>query len=238
MLGFLTKRSASPSYLRQARLSLEALETRYTPSSTSTLTAPLVESAPAQTSTAVATSITLNVAYGTGHTVILSGQVTDVSPAGLVVTFAGVVSGQATTDNNGNYQTTLTASALGDLSATVTGSDGVSQAVATATLQNAAPVISNFSAINGGNNIWTFTGTVSDEYAKGLTVTFSGGPSSMAGLTATVSADGTFSVTVRISSSTSGAATIGAQILSDWWGAASNITYTFITWTGSGRPFR
>jgi hypothetical protein len=128
----------------------------------------------------------------------------------------------------------LPATVLGDITATVTGSDGVTHASATASLTDSPPVISNFTATSNGRNIWTFGGTVSAQYAPGLVVTFSGGPAAINGQTAVVQANGTFSLTVQISSSTSGSANISAQVVSDWWGEASNVSFANITWTGSG----
>jgi hypothetical protein len=72
----------------------------------------------------------------------------------------------------------------------------------------AGPVISNFTATEGYNNIWTFSGMVTDgtSSAAGLTVTF-GGLNSLNGKTATVGSNGVFTLTVQLQPGEGGYAT-------------------------------
>lgn len=75
---------------------------------------------------------------------------------------------------------------------------------------NNPPVISNFAGVQGTNHDWVFTGTVQDEYAPGLTVTFGG---ILDGYYATVDANGRFSLVVHIEPGGGGIAT--AQTVDD-----------------------
>ncbi|HEV3238132.1 MAG TPA: hypothetical protein VGZ25_14175 [Gemmataceae bacterium] len=178
--------------------------------------------------------ITLTLTYGTGHQLILSGTVTDNYPGGLKVNITGVVPpSTATTDASGNFNITLSAYRLGDVTATTTDSWGQVSNTAKVTATNTAPVISNLWATAGNYDTWTITGKVTDEHAAGLTVTFWGLPA-VAGKTAIVQADGTFTLSVVIPSNQSGY--IYAQT-TDWWGAASNIDEEMITQlVGGGNP--
>jgi hypothetical protein len=171
--------------------------------------------------------ITMTISYGTGHQLILSGTVTDQYPSGLKVTFTGVVpSGSSTTtDANGNFIVTLSANKLGDVLATTTDTWGQASNTAKVTASNTAPVISNLWASAGNYDVWTITGTVTDEHAAGLTVTF-WGLQAVAGKTAVVQADGSFTLSVVIPSNQSGY--IYCQT-TDWWGAQSNIDEEMIT---------
>jgi hypothetical protein len=172
---------------------------------------------------ATAPSLTLNLAYGPNRTVTLSGKVTDAQPNGLVVTFAGVVTGSATADANGNFSVTLTPSALGQITATTTDVWGLNSAAASVTVVNSAPTITLTATQLG--NIWTFSGHVSDEYAPGLTVKF-GGPSDISGRTVTVGSDGNFSLTIMLSAKDTGFVT--ATVI-DWWGLAAEADFALPT---------
>jgi hypothetical protein len=177
--------------------------------------------------TDTAPALTMNLAYGANKTVILSGKVTDAQAGGMVVTFSGVVSGTATTDANGNYSVTLTPTALGQITATTTDVWGLTSSAATVTVTNTAPTIT-LTAVQHGN-IWTFSGRVTDEYAPGLVVTFSG-PGAINGQTTTVNTDGTFSLCVMLTSSDAGWVTAS---VTDWWGLAATAQY-FLPKHGNG----
>lgn len=228
-----SKTRSAPSR-RSVRLGLEGLETRYCPSTLypDPMMMPPPATAPAAPATAPSgtiastTSITLCLAYGTGHTVILSGHVTDPNPGGLAVHFGGVVNGQTVTDVNGNYQVSLTASSLGTIGAWVIGSQGGMPVYANASLTNIASVISNFTASEGASNIWTFTGTVTDEHAAGLTVSFMSAIPALMGKTATVQADGTFSLTVQLNAIDAGMVMVSCM---DWWNLNSNMAMAYVT---------
>jgi hypothetical protein len=64
---------------------------------------------------------------------------------------------------------------------------------------NAAPVITEFCAVETMPGMYVFYGQVSDETPEGMLVTFGGGLASVAGQTATVDADGWFYLAVQLS---------------------------------------
>jgi large repetitive protein len=171
------------------------------------------------TVTDVAPTLTMNLAYGANKTVILSGKVTDAQAGGMVVTFSGVATGTTTTDANGNYSVTLTPTALGQITATTTDVWGLSSAAASVTVTNTAPTITLVATQHG--NIWTFSGHVTDDYATGLVVTFSG-PADINGKTAVVGGDGNFSLTVVLSPNDAGWIT---ATVTDWWGIAAEAQF-------------
>jgi hypothetical protein len=168
--------------------------------------------------TDMAPSMTLNFTNGPNKQVTLSGKVTDAQPGGMTVTFSGVATGSVVTNADGTFSKTLTATALGTIYATTQDVWGLSSAAAQVTVTNSAPSITLF-ANNVSGNLWTFSGKVMDEYAPGLTVTFSGTPS-VDGKTVIVQSDGTFSLTVTLQPGETG--WIYATT-TDWWGVQSNI---------------
>ena len=163
-------------------------------------------------------SVTLSITYGIQRTVTLSGQVTAGSPGGLTVQFTGVVNGSVVTNPDGTYSLTAQASALGNIQAQTTDVWGQASSTAQATVSSAAPRITNFGAVQGAGNTWTFQGQVTDESAAGLVVQFGGLPS-LLGQTATVQANGWFYLTIQLQPGENGGAS--AQT-TDWWGLASN----------------
>lgn len=206
---------------RRVSLELERLETRDCPSDIG-LTAPASGStmtAPAASQTA-APVISLDIRYGTQRTVTLFGQVTGGDAAGYTVTFSGVVSGSTTTDQSGAFSYTAQASSLGKVSATATSSSGQTSNVAQVDVKSTAPTIVSFTAVEGLNNLWTFSGRVTDESPAGLIVTL-GGVQGLS-VTATVGADGWFSVTVQLAENITGTATAKTT---DWWGLDSNVAW-------------
>jgi hypothetical protein len=175
-----------------------------------------------------APTVTLLVSNTMQRTVVLTGQVIDLD-GGLTVTFSGVASGSVVTSSNGSYTLTTTASALGNIQAGVTDLWGQAATPAVAAVTSNAPVISNFTAIQGVAGYWTFSGKVMDESAAGLTVHLSG--LSDLNEDVTVQADGTFTCTVRLASGDAG--TVSAQT-SDWWGLASNTAGVYVQQTEAG----
>jgi hypothetical protein len=168
-------------------------------------------------------TLTLGVTYNSRNNVSLTGKVTDpggASVAGLTVTITGKVSGAATTDSNGNFSLTASASGLGVVSAVTSNTDGSSN-TATVTLSVPAPTIMNFAAVQQTGYEFMFSGCVGAQTAAGLTVTFGGIPS-LAGQTATVAANGIFQFIVQLQSNGSDNGTATAQT-TDWWGQASNV---------------
>jgi hypothetical protein len=169
-------------------------------------------------------SVNLSVApQGPNRMVTVTGQVSCNSPAGLKVILSGVVAGSLITSSNGTFTYTGPASALGQIQAAVTDCWGITVTSSTMLINN-PPRIVNFQAINNGNNIWTFTGQVQDEYAAGLVVTLGGIPS-LDNVTVTVQANGTFSYTIMLQPGESGGVT--AECI-DWWGQASNEATAFV----------
>jgi hypothetical protein len=171
------------------------------------------------------TSLNVSAAQGPNRTVTVTGQVSGNSPAGLTVTLSGVVSGSVTTNANGTFTYTGAASAPGPIQATVTDLWGVTVSAVT-TLTSQPPAILNFKAVNNGNNSWTFTGQVQDEYAAGLVVRLGGIPSlDNNNASAIVQADGKFSYTITLEPGEQGGVT--AQC-TDWWGQPSNEATAYV----------
>lgn len=184
---------------------------------TDTAEAVIAKSAPA---------LSISIAYGAQNNVTVSGTVTDLDAAGRTVTLGGVAYGTVVTDSSGNFSLTTTASGLGQLTATV--SDAWWQsATASATLTSNAPVIQNFEAARGANNVWTFTGKVVDESPAGLTVRF-GGLMLLTSQTATVDENGNFTLTCVLDPmmTMSGNAT---AVVTDWWGISSDEVWEFVS---------
>jgi len=88
----------------------------------------------------------------------------------------------------------------------------------TAIITSAAPVITSFQVIQGPNGNWTFQGSVADEAAPGIMVSF-GGNAQVSGLRAFVDQNGNFSATFYLPNLTSGFVTASC---SDVWGLMSN----------------
>jgi hypothetical protein len=219
------KPKKSHSVPRRISLQLEALEARYCLSASAP--APLASEGVAQADTVSGQdlAITLSVTAGPG-TATVSGQVTgDAFNGGLTVTFTGVVSGSVTTNADGTFSFTATASSLGQIQASVMDAVG-NTATSSVNFNSIPPTIVNFRAINNGNNIWTFTGQVQGPYVAGLVVTLRGIPSlNSNSASATVEANGTFSYTIGLQPGESGPVT--AECI-DWWGQASNEATNYV----------
>jgi hypothetical protein len=163
-------------------------------------------------------NVSLAISYGSQRTVTLSGYVSDIDKAALTITFSGVVSGSVHTNSDGSFSFTTQASGLGGVQAATVDLWGQQSNTASVNVTSNPPVISNFQASEGTNNIWTFTGTVTDESPAGLTVTL-GGLTSLQGKSGTVDATGHFSISVQLKSGDNGLAT---AVTTDWWGLTSN----------------
>jgi hypothetical protein len=199
--------SAKKSFCRRppARLGLEHLERRDTPS-----------------------TLTVSVSYGIGATITLSGNLTNApTPGGQLISISGKATGAAATDASGHYSVTLNASGLGEVDAQT--SDGSSN-VASVTLTDDAPLVSNFIAIREANNVWEFSGTVTyDRPWTGMQVAITG-PTSL--VTIPVSANsggnmssgectGTFDVCIQLDGTSDANGVYIAQA-TDFWGTLSN----------------
>src|SRR5436190_6959137 len=134
---------------------------------------------------------------------------------GLTVTFSGAVQGQATTDGSGGFSATLTANSLGTFWAQTTDGQGNDSDYCQAELTNAAPTIT-LSKVQSPTYGWYVYGTVGDESAAGLTVSFTSPISSINGHTATVGSDGSFYYAFALTNTSGGG--VYAQV-TDWWGA-------------------
>jgi hypothetical protein len=143
----------------------------------------------------------------------------------VTVRFSGVVTGQTTPDGSGNFATVLTASALGEVDAAGLNSQLQTVGTASGQLTNTPPVIRDFYGVQQPDGSYLFTGTVTDEYAPGLTITFGGNIPGMQNQTVQVASDGTFSFDVQLPANAHG--TVSA-ITTDWWGAPSNQALTTI----------
>ncbi len=154
----------------------------------------------------------------------LSGQVADTSsPGGLTVLLSGVVGGTATTDANGNFSATLTASGQGIVYAAT--SDGQSNIVQAA-VTDPGTVIDEFWASTGSLNVFTFTGHVQGGY-QGEVVNFSG-LKDLDGQSATVDANGGFRFTTQLDGRQDDEGDAYAQA-TDAWGVQSNEASYWIT---------
>ena len=193
-----------------------------------------VDLAGAASNTATATlavappTVTVAVTYGAHRTVTITGQVNDPDPGGRVVQFSGVVDGSVVTHPDGTFKLTTTPSGPGTFFASTTDrwclhSDGSGGSLP----PPPPPEIVNFTATEGTNRYWTFSGQVIDETPAGLTVNFGGIPS-LEGATATTDTNGCFSYCVQLYSGESGTAT--AQT-TDWWGQTSNVAEVFVDQT-------
>jgi len=212
MIGLLTRsrRPARPAPRRPVVPSLEWLESRDCPS-----------------------TLTLNVSYGSGKTITLSGDVSggSCSPSlggGLGVTnvvFRGSALGVTPVDGTGHFSYTTQALSLGEVDAVT--SDGQSN-TASVILSTSAPVVSNFKAVQEGNtNYWDISGHVTDGNfsAADLTVHITGAPATVdnngAGRYAMVDSSGDFDLLVRLNGTGTDNGSIYAEC-TDAWGLESN----------------
>jgi hypothetical protein len=154
---------------------------------------------------------------GPNRTVTISGSIFDEAPAGLTVTFTGVVSGSVVANSAGQFTYTAQATGLGTITATTTDVWGLQSSPVEQNAYSSAPTIVDFDASADLDGFWKFEGHVSDEAPEGLIVTFGG---LLAGYTATVDAYGYFYIMVQMQPGAQGEVT--AQT-TDWWGLDSNI---------------
>jgi hypothetical protein len=161
-------------------------------------------------------NLNMQFTYEPNKQVLFTGGVSNTpNPGGQTIQFSGAVSGDTTTSANGSFSVSLPATSLGGVSAT-----SISQPsnTVTVTLVSQQPVITNFQAINEGNGMWLFTGSVSGPPTQGEVVNF-GGIVPLTGKSVTVNADGTFSFVGMVAVGQGGTAWAEAV---DWWGETSN----------------
>jgi hypothetical protein len=168
----------------------------------------------------MAPSITLYVGYGPNRQVTLNGRVSNAQPGGLTVNFTGVANDSVVTNADGTFTKTVTATALGKISATTQDVWGLSSVTTQVNVTDPTPTIT-LSGNDVSGNLWMFSGRVTGGYVAGETVTFSGTPA-VNGKTATVQADGTFSLAVSFSVGETG--WVDATV-TDWWGATATAAF-------------
>ncbi|MCI0680776.1 MAG: hypothetical protein L0Y71_01620 [Gemmataceae bacterium] len=190
---------------------LEALESRDCPSGTD-----MPPPAPPPMNMPPMISFSIAPAGPTAFT--LSGSVMDEAPDGMIVHFSGAYTGSTLVGSDGSFSVTVTPNELGAVTAECTDAQGLAAQPVQQSCMSLAPMIS-LSATRLVNNLWAFSGTVSDEHAAGLTVRFGGLPS-LVGKYATVTAQGSYSLTVELAQGEEG--TASAQT-TDWWGIDSNL---------------
>ena len=164
--------------------------------SSAAASAPIQNAAPAIQSFSVAPT-------GSGENVLITGHVQDESAAGLIVNFAGVASGSATTDAAGNFSFVTLASSLGNVTAATSDVWGVASFPAAATLSDPGPTVQLNAPQYGAGGMVTISGTVSDLTPGGATVALSGVVSG----TAVTNSSGAFSLTAPCTTSGTVAAT-------------------------------
>jgi hypothetical protein len=202
MVGLLS-RQPRPVPRPYVRLALERLEDRDAPA-----------------------TLTMDVTYGEGRTITLAGALSDHETLeGQTVKITGQASGMTTTDANGQYSVTLTASALGEVVGIC------ADAIASVTLTDPAPYIHVFDAIEDDYGVWTFRGRVEYRYTEGLVVNFGGIPS-LDGYSATVDADGNFTLSMMLRGDKYDNGTVFAKTTSPW-GTDSNEALDDVFQTGT-----
>ncbi len=208
MFGLFTRSSSGrkPANARSIRLNVERLEDRLC------LTGGGSE------------ALSMSVTYDAGKQVTLAGTLTN-GGSGVnnqTIYFGGVVSGSATTNNQGAYSVTLPVSQLGQVVAS--SADGLSNTLVY-TLVGGSPAITNFKSISLGNGLWEFTGTVTGAPAQGEVVDLGGIPA-LNGKQVTVNSDGTFIYYTTVASGQGGVVSAYAV---DWWGDESTEVYQSVS---------
>lgn len=194
-------RTRKPLTRRTSTLSLERLEDRLCPIS---INPPEM--------------LCLYITYQPNKQVTLSGDLSN--QFGMMpyraINLGGVVSGTATTNANGIFSATLTASALGNV--TAASADGQSN-IAAETLVSETPTITSFEVMSEGSGLWYFSGTVANAPTQGEVVNF-GGIKPLLGQSVAVNPDGSFDFWAIVPSGQGGWATAQAV---DWWGDTSQL---------------
>jgi hypothetical protein len=151
-------------------------------------------------------NVSASITYGSGQTVIISGNVADEDPASCTVALTGPVTGTVTPDANGNFTYQADAADLGSVSIVATDAWGLTGSTSVDVASNTPAV--NFSISYGTCKWVTLSGTVTDNDPQSTTVVFSGPVSA----SVTPGPDGSFSVECQASS----LATITATVTNVW----------------------
>jgi hypothetical protein len=152
--------------------------------------------------------------------VMLTGQVSDLTPQNDTVSFSGVVSGSVAPDFLGSFTTTLQASSLGTITAQASNAAGVTSAPVQVTLSSATPSVTLSVSWGAGNQV-VVSGQVTDPDPQDSTVTIAGPVSA----TLTPDAQGAFSATVAASY----LGNITTQAVDVWGQASSTATMDLTT---------
>lgn len=150
------------------------------------------------------------------------GRVADETPQSCGVVISGAASGVVLCDASGNFDGVFSVATPGQIQA-VAGDGSAQSGQSVLNLTNDAPTVGNFIAVQGPNNAWTFSGTVTDEAPGGLTVTLAG-PTGVQGASAVVQVNGNWSITLSLAPGTSGTVT---ATVSDWYGRTGSATTLF-----------
>jgi hypothetical protein len=145
--------------------------------------------------------------------VVITGQVSGTYNAYSTVQFTGAVVNSITTNATGNFSFTVNAQYLG----TVTGIGWDNRGVQTNALMRSVnsldPTFMSFTAYQGSNNMWTFSGHVNNEALAGNKVTFQGF-SQFEGAYVYTDANGDFSYDVTLDAGAWG--TVVATVADCW----------------------
>ena len=203
MFGLLTRKNKARPAARQARPRLETLEDRDVPS-----------------------TLTLNVTYGPGANITLTGTLSGTSNLGnQQIVFGGVASGGILTNSAGTFAASTPISSWG--TATAQTADGTSN-VATANVTDSTPVIYQFWGSQNAQ-VWTFTGTVvCGHNPSDVILNFSGAPVSIQNETCGCDSTGHFSLSVLFNGTSNDNGPVSVQAV-DPWGMRSeiNVNTTF-----------
>jgi len=192
---------------RHARLWLESLERREVPA-----------------------ALSLAVAYNGGKVITLSGTLSDHNnPSMQMINITGKASGMASTNAQGQFSVQVTATDLGNVTATV----GDNSATTTVALTDVTPSLTLF-ASEGNSGQWTLSGTVTYARPKDtMMVMLSGNlASTPVQLTTTPNSSGDYSFQIPLNGTASDNGTIGTYVTTAW-GTASDWAYVNIHQTGT-----
>ncbi|MFO0879317.1 MAG: hypothetical protein U0840_18380 [Gemmataceae bacterium] len=196
------------------RPTLETLEERVTPTGRLPVGPPLPPM-----------NLTLNVSYGVGRQVTLSGDLMGSGDvANVAISITGSATGQTSTDADGEYSLTVEASNLGMVTATA--GDGLASAWSEIT--DEPPVITDFEAIEGADRVWTFRGTLTyHRYFDSLQVFFGGQPVSIVNQSTSANNTGYFELVLVLNGQNSDNGQVWAQGQSAF-GLLSDMAFDYV----------
>lgn len=184
----------------------------------------------------VLSTLTLSVTYGLGRSITMSGDLSGTGQLGQRnVVLGGQVSGYTVTDSFGHYEIIVNAAALGNVTAQMVAEPGANDSsnVATFTLTDEPPVITDFVAIEMPGHLWILRGTVTYfRVFESLTINFGGSPVSIRGLTTNADGTGHFELGVILNGTQTDNGTATAQAVSPW-GTLSELATDWIFQTGT-----